>query len=183
MRLRATGEVPQSDVQGPLATGSYSFQAVYSGDTNYSGSTSSCEPLTVSPGSSSTVTRVFDAATRAPWTGTETTGASAFDTATVRGATGDSPTGAVTYSFFTTADCSGTAHTSETVDVAGGAVPNSGSTGALEGGPYSFLATYSGDASFHSSTAACEPFTVAPATSVPTAAEAPITNVVVPVTG
>ncbi len=33
--------------KGPLAAGSYSFQATYSGDANYVGSTGSCEPLTV----------------------------------------------------------------------------------------------------------------------------------------
>ena len=47
--LTANGTVPNSDTQGPLASGSHSFQAVYSGDTNYSPSTSSCEPFSVDP--------------------------------------------------------------------------------------------------------------------------------------
>jgi len=42
------GLVPDSATQGPLVTGYYSFQAVYSGDTNNSPSTSSCEAFIVS---------------------------------------------------------------------------------------------------------------------------------------
>ena len=44
------GAPPNSNTQGPLAAGSYGFQATYSGDANYAGSTSTCEPLTVSTG-------------------------------------------------------------------------------------------------------------------------------------
>ena len=39
----------ESGPHGPLTNGSYSFQAIYSGDSNYQGSTSDCEPLTVNP--------------------------------------------------------------------------------------------------------------------------------------
>src|SRR5262249_52609193 len=81
--LTSTGAVPQSSTEGPLKAGSYSFQAVYSGDSNYGKSTSPCEPFTVNSGTSSTATVVFDAGTKAAWAGTETTGASAYDTATV----------------------------------------------------------------------------------------------------
>src|SRR5215472_12658635 len=45
--LTATGAVPNSNTKGPLAAGSYSFQATYSGDANYAGSTSPCEPFSV----------------------------------------------------------------------------------------------------------------------------------------
>src|SRR5579863_5949115 len=40
----------ESSPQGPLPAGSYSYQAVYSGDSNYAGSTGAVEPLTVSQG-------------------------------------------------------------------------------------------------------------------------------------
>ena len=43
----ATGSVPNSATVGPLTAGSFSFQAAYSGDSNYLGSTSPCEPLNV----------------------------------------------------------------------------------------------------------------------------------------
>src|SRR5262249_35271205 len=42
-----------SDAEGPLAAGSYSFQASYGGDSNYNASTSSCEPLTINKADSS----------------------------------------------------------------------------------------------------------------------------------
>jgi hypothetical protein len=39
--------VPKSNTESNLAAGPYSFQATYSGDANYGGSTSPCEPFTV----------------------------------------------------------------------------------------------------------------------------------------
>jgi hypothetical protein len=47
--LTAAGAVPNSQTKGPLAAGSYSFQAVYSGDANYHGVTGDCEPFTIDP--------------------------------------------------------------------------------------------------------------------------------------
>jgi Divergent InlB B-repeat domain/Bacterial Ig-like domain (group 3) len=41
------GVAHPSDTSGPLGAGSYAFRAHYSGDSNYSESTSACEPLTV----------------------------------------------------------------------------------------------------------------------------------------
>src|SRR5262249_57017340 len=63
--LDAAGNVPNSSTEHTLAAGSYSFQATYSGDGNYSGSTSPSEPFTVAGGTSSTATTVFDAGTNA----------------------------------------------------------------------------------------------------------------------
>jgi hypothetical protein len=45
--LSATGLVPNSQATGPLASGEYSFRAVYSGDDNYAGADSACEPFSV----------------------------------------------------------------------------------------------------------------------------------------
>jgi hypothetical protein len=45
----AGGIAHPSDPQGPLAAGAYSFRASYSGDSNFNGSTSDCEPLEVIP--------------------------------------------------------------------------------------------------------------------------------------
>jgi hypothetical protein len=47
VKLNPDGTVPDSAVHGPLAAGSYSFVAVYSGDRNHAGATSAVEPLTV----------------------------------------------------------------------------------------------------------------------------------------
>ena len=43
----SSGVAHPSDDQGPLAAGGFSFKATYSGDDNYKGSTSDCEPLSV----------------------------------------------------------------------------------------------------------------------------------------
>jgi hypothetical protein len=44
------GTTPNSNSTGSMAAGSYSFQASYSGDDNYMGSTSACEPFAVASG-------------------------------------------------------------------------------------------------------------------------------------
>jgi hypothetical protein len=43
------GVAPHSSNVGPLASGTYSFDAVYAGDANYGPSTSNCEPFAVDP--------------------------------------------------------------------------------------------------------------------------------------
>jgi hypothetical protein len=159
--LTATGSVPKSGTKGPLAAGSYAFQASYSGDGNYSGSTGPCEPFTVSGGTSKTATTVFDAATNSAWSGTESPGASAYDTAAVTASGTVTPAGTVTYTFYTNGTCSGTGTSAGTVTLtATGAVPKSGTEGPLAAGSYSFQATYSGDSNYSGSTGPCEPFQV-----------------------
>jgi hypothetical protein len=88
------------------------------------------------------------------------------DTAAVGSTAPFKPTGRVTYRFFATANCTGPGGWSQEVKLDGGAVPNSKSTAILDAGAYSFLATCGGDPNFHSSTAACEPFTVTAAPPV-----------------
>src|SRR5262249_5447511 len=139
--------------------------ATYSGDGNYVGSTSPCEPFTVTAADSSTATLVINNATGQPPTGSAADGAAVQDTATVTGADGFTPTGDVTYSFFLNGACTAPASTSQTVTLAGGAVPPSNTTGPLGPGSYSFQAIYSGDGNYVGSTSACEPFTVAAAAS------------------
>src|SRR5207244_1427421 len=45
--VSATGSVPDANSTVALATGSYAFQASYSGSANYGASTSPCEPFSV----------------------------------------------------------------------------------------------------------------------------------------
>ena len=96
----------KSTTEGPLAAGSYSFEAVYSGDANYATSTSSCESFAVLGGGTASVsTTVDDAGSNSPWSGTEKTGASAYDTSTVTGVAGIAPTGTISYTFWTNGTC------------------------------------------------------------------------------
>jgi uncharacterized repeat protein (TIGR01451 family) len=145
-----------------LQAGDYSYQAVYSGDSNYNGSTGACEPFSVAQGPTTSATTVFDAATNAMWTNTEATGASAYDTASVTGQVGSIvPTGTVSYTFFTNATCSGNGSDAGTVTLKpDGSVPNSNTVGPLAAGNYGFRATYSGDANYTGSTGTCEPFSL-----------------------
>ena len=70
----SSGTVPHSSTTDPLQAGGYSYLAVYSGDSNYKGSTGDCEPFSVAKGTSSITTTVFDAGTDDAWAGTESTG-------------------------------------------------------------------------------------------------------------
>jgi hypothetical protein len=158
-----TGAVPNSGTVGPLATGSYSYEAAYGGDIDYDASpVSACEPFTVAGATPTTATAVDDATSNAPWDGSEVTGASAYATATVTGNTGIAPTGTVTYWFFTDGSCSAPPSTTQNATLNNGAVPNSGTVGPLDAGSYSFDAVYNGDGNYDASpVSACEPFTVA----------------------
>ncbi len=152
------------DPRGPLAAGSYSFHAVFtSGDTNYTGSTSACEPFSVGQGAATTSTQVIVNATGLPPTGTETTGSAFHDQAIVStGQPAIPPTGTVTYTLFT-GDCTGTVKSTQTVTIVPAGlppVPPSATTGPLRAGSYAFQAVYNGDANYAGSTSACEPFSV-----------------------
>ena len=163
--LNPSGQPRNSDTQGPLTPGSYSFRAVFtSGDTNFTGSTSACEPLTINAGTTATATVIKNAASNAPVTGTLPLGSSVFDTSTVTPtpATPFTPTGSVAYTLFPDNDCSGTG-----TPAGGGALNpsgqprNSDTQGPLAAGSYSFRAVFtSGDANFTGSTSACEPLTI-----------------------
>ncbi len=90
-----------------MVAGSFAFQATYSGDGTYTGSTGACEPLTVTTIASNTVTVIHNAAhatvTSVP------AGTTVHDQATVTGPAGlPVPTGTVTFSWFTNGDLHGT---------------------------------------------------------------------------
>ncbi len=91
------GLVPNSSETAALAAGSYSYQAVYSGDGNYTGSTGACEPFKIAQAGSATATVVkdhngatVDANNPAPL------GSKVHDTASVT-ASPSTATGTVTY--------------------------------------------------------------------------------------
>ncbi len=156
-----------SSTRGPLAGGDYSFDATYSGNANYYGSTSGCEMFSVAKGSTTTATVVYDASTGTAWSGSELTGASAYDTATVTPSGSFTATGTVTYTVYDTSDCSGTGTPEPAggVTLSGGLVPNSTYTGPLTGGSHSFQASYSGDSNYNGSASFCERFDVGKASS------------------
>jgi hypothetical protein len=180
--------VPNSATTSPLTPGDYSFDASYSGDSNYDPSgASACEPFSVADGPTTTATVLKDATSNENWAGTETAGATAKDTSTVSGeAGGIVPTGTVTYSYFTNGTCNGTPVSTQPMTLnLDGSVPNSATTAPLAAGSYSFDAVYGGDTNYSASkVSSCEPFTVAAVTSASTAgaSSTPTTTTTTPVT-
>jgi len=118
----------------PLAVGTYTITAHYSGDSNYSAATSTVMTLTV---------------TRAPTTtsltssGPSVYGQSVTFTATVTTSGSGTPTGTVTFLDGTTAIGSGTLNGSGVATF---------STTSLTAGTHSITAAYSGDTNFNAST-------------------------------
>ena len=159
--LNPDGSVPDSALHGPLAAGSHSFIAVYSGDSNYAGSISAVEPLTVQQGTSTAATVIVDP-NGVPVTSPVPLGMSVRDTATIGGQVPGLPaTGTLTYELFTTIDGSGTPTATEVVALnPDGSVPDSALHGPLAASSYSFIATYSGDRNYQGSTSAVEPLRV-----------------------
>ncbi len=147
----------------PSPAGIVAFEAVYSGDGNYAGSTSSCEQITVTKVSTSTTTTLFTfgGATIQP-SGSVPLGTSVYDSVAVGPYVAPFQIGgSVSYTFFTSGDCSGAG-----ISAGGGSFingtppPQSSAMGPLAAGSYSFGATYIGDANYVGSSSACEPFTV-----------------------
>ena len=165
--VNADGTVPNSANHGPLtaADGPYAFQATYSGDGNYVGGASDCEPFDVGQGIATVATVIYAAATNQPLTASVGIGSSVYDTATVSHSESFEPTGTLTYTFYKSGACTtGSAvGTPQVVTVSGGTVPNSATQGPLTAadGPYAFQATYSGDGNYVGGASDCEPFSVA----------------------
>ncbi len=167
--LNGNGVASPSTTEGPLAAGSYSFQATYSGDLNFLGSTGQCEPLTVSKGTPSTATTLHNASGDAvvangshlPF------GSKLYDVATLSNGTGFPFTGTVTFEFFTNtanseSPCSGTPVT-QTGATINGSTAQSATSASLNAGSYAFDAKYvAGNDPNHNDSAvsSCEPFTI-----------------------
>ena len=167
--------------QTPNVAGNFAFRAMYSGDGTYNGSTGPCEPLTVTPLTSTTVTVIHDAA-HATVT-TVPAGTIVHDQATVSGALA-TPTGTVTFAWFTNGTCTApAAATSSAFTLAGGVVDGTTFTQTPNvAGTFAFRAIYSGDNTYDGSTGPCEPLTVttvasSTATVIHDAAHATVTSV------
>ena len=156
----SNGMIPNSNTQGPLTAGNYSYQASYSGDNNYPPSTSSCEPFTVAPHPVLTTALFTSTGASIPLGSSVYSGTSVYDTASLSGVvSGFTPTGTVTYTFYTSSSCGGPG-TPQTLPLSNGLIPNSPSQGPLMAGSYSFRASYNGDSNYISTNGSCESFTV-----------------------
>jgi hypothetical protein len=152
-----SGGVALSKAYLPIAAGHYEFQAVYSGDGSFAGTTSisGSEPLTVNPSASVTATQLSDR--------TISFGDLVYDTATVTGlgAPFSVPNGTIAFEVSFNSGA-WTAYDTETLSA--GSVTSSGYTpGAV--GDYRFRALYGGDSNYTASQSGdgAEPLTVGPA--------------------
>jgi uncharacterized repeat protein (TIGR01451 family) len=139
--LNADGSVPNSDTQGPLAAGAYSFNAQYlSGtDAHYSDSdVSACEPFTVLKKSPTVSTLLSES--------TGNVGDSVHDSATLNGATANAG-GTISYAVYSDNTCTTlVADLTPTVNtVVNGVAPDSKPFTFNSAGTFYFQATYSGD--------------------------------------
>src|SRR6266699_4107259 len=146
-----------------LAVGAHSITASYTGNANFSGSTSATLTQTVNPVTGVTMTTTIQNSANVAVTSI-VLGTAVHDTATLSGQTATAG-GTVTYAFWTTGTCTGTRTAAGTVTVTNGVVPNSNTFTPTTVGSYSFNATYSGDANNAAATATCEPLTVTQAST------------------
>jgi RHS repeat-associated protein/uncharacterized repeat protein (TIGR01451 family) len=152
--LNSDGSVPDSPNTAALAAGSYSYVAVYNGDSHYAPATGDVEPLVAAPLSSSVATVIKDAANNG--TPTDALGESVYDTSTVSGNGNIAPTGSITYYFYTNSTATGTPIYQRTFALGS----NSDTQGPLAAGSYSFVAVYGGDSNYSSSTGPIETLTI-----------------------
>jgi len=159
-----TGTTATSGSFTPTSGGTYYWEASYPGDANNNGYTTTCgaggETLTVTKASVTISTSLSATSINA--------GGSVSDSATLTGETSTAG-GTVTYNLYSgSSSCSGSAVVISTVTVTNGVVPSSGSHTFSTGGPYSWQAVYSGDASNSGATSSCEPLVVKASPSVAT---------------
>ncbi len=137
------------------ATGSYSFNATYSGDNNNRPASSPCEPFAVQKDNPTIATSLSLTIIQVGQSVTDSATLSSFFQAS----------GTVNYSLFVgSSSCAGSSSIVSTVTVSNGAIPNSRSVtfNSTNPGGYSFQASYSGDTDNIGVTSGCEPLTVNP---------------------
>jgi uncharacterized repeat protein (TIGR01451 family) len=167
--VASDGSVPDSSETDALGAGTYSYEATYNGNADYTPKTSVCEPFSVGKATPSITTTLKNAADDSTIDNGSTVdfGSSVYDTAAlgnkVEGLSFDG-TATVTYAFFHNNTCEGEPFSTEDVNVAAdGSVPQSSTKSSLEAGDYAFQATYNGNDNYFANTSDCEPFTVAKA--------------------
>ena len=146
-----TGAVPASRLVLFNSTGTFAWNATYSGDSNNNKAQSLCEFLTVQPVSPTVTTNLSP--------NNIGVGGSASDTATLAG--GYNPTGTVTYYLFVdgTGGCTGTSHVVSVVTVSTNGVQTSSRAVTFNNTltqTFGWNATYSGDLNNNKRASVCE---------------------------
>ena len=143
----ANGVVPDSADFTPSAAGYYSFQAVYSGDTDNEGATSVCSTEQLLVKTNPSISTILSATS-------VDVGTAVHDSATLSDATSDAG-GTVTYTVYTDSACSADAQTAGTKAVTNGVVLDSDPITFNDAGDYYWQAAYSGDTKNNGATSEC----------------------------
>jgi hypothetical protein len=141
------GIVPDSGAFTPASAGTYSFQAVYSGDSNNNGASSPCSSEQLLVKNNPSIGTILSAAS-------VDVGSSVHDTASLTGASSNAG-GTVTYTVYTNNTCTTGARAAGTVTVTNGIVPDSNALAFTSAGTFYWQAVYSGDANNNGATSTC----------------------------
>jgi hypothetical protein len=141
------GTVPDSGAFTPTAAGTYSFQAVYSGDANNNGASSVCSTEQLLVKASPSITTTLSATS-------VDVGSTVHDSAALSGVTSDAG-GTVTYTVYTNNTCTAGARDAGTVTVTNGLVPDSNALAFNTAGTFYWQAIYSGDPNNNGATSVC----------------------------
>ena len=142
------GVVPDSNGIQFNSAGTFYWQAVYSGDANNNGATSTCtsEQLVIGKNSPTIATTLSESS--------GAIGDTVHDSATLTGATSNAG-GTVTYTVYTDNACSAGAQAAGTKTVTNGVVPDSDGIQFNSAGTFYWQAVYSGDANNNGATSSC----------------------------
>jgi hypothetical protein len=142
------GVVPNSNGVQFNSAGTFYWQAVYSGDANNNGASSTCtsEQLVIGKNSPSISTILSET--------TSSVGDTVHDSATLTGATSNAG-GTVTYTVYSDSSCSTFLADAGTKTVTNGVVPNSNGVQFNSAGTFYWQAVYSGDANNNGATSVC----------------------------
>ncbi len=141
------GIVPDSDPISFNTAGTYSFQAVYSGDSNNNGASSVCSTEQLLVKASPSITTTLSATS-------VDVGSTVHDSAALSGATSDAG-GTVTYTVYTNNTCTADARDAGTVTVTNGVVSDSNALAFNTAGTFYWQAVYSGDTNNNGATSVC----------------------------
>jgi len=141
------GGVPDSDTLTFNSSGTFFWQAVYSGDGNNNPATSACTSEQLIIKNAPTISTTLSATSVA-------IGTTVSDSSTLSGATGDAG-GTVTYTVYTNNTCTQGAVGAGSKTVTNGIVPDSNGVTFNNAGTFYWQAVYSGDAKNETATSTC----------------------------
>jgi hypothetical protein len=166
----SSGSVPASSEETLTGGASYYWQAVYSGDSENAGSTSTCGKEVSTVKAATSLSTSLSGESKEGETLTVNEGSAVKDKATLSGTKSSTATGTVKYKVYADSECKELVASAGEVTVTSGSVPASSEETLTGGASYYWQASYGGDSLHQASTSTCskEVLTVKAATSLAT---------------